>query len=316
MPNLLHTPTNPTMARARLIRDSIGLALALSLFGTAQVCRASGKVIHVNLGTFTGDEKLAPAVADTLLTDLAKSSRISVSRSHATARQGQAGGSCVLTGSCVVYNGAVAINARVVDAATGRTLPGAAESVTGPKSEVFTLVHSLAGKLTARVTGESPRGFHTVSSIPRLTSGRTVSMTEIGERVEIGDSENPVGTSVAEGYTGLIIDARGLSLDRSMSPSIRRKGGSVVWNGGEASPDYVISSGIVSYSMTIQGALEQQRAGARPLVLRAVARHETPFPSDPYIEDADAEALLHAAKRDGFLKKYHVIFVIGRKADD
>jgi hypothetical protein len=126
------------------------------------------------------------------------------------------------------------------------------------------------------------------------------------------DPADLIETVSSDGYTGLIIDARGLDLNRSMSPAIRRRDGTVVWNGGEASPDYVISEGIVTYAATMQQALDQQRAGARPLVVKAVARHETPFPSDPYIDDADAESLLKAAQRDTFLKKYRVIFVIGR----
>jgi hypothetical protein len=113
-------------------------------------------------------------------------------------------------------------------------------------------------------------------------------------------------------YTSLIIDARGLDLDRSMSPSIRRRDGTVVWNGGEADPDYVISDGIVAYAMTMREARDQARAGSRPLIIEAVSRHETPFPSDPYIDDEDADYILKAARHDGFLKKFHVIFVIGR----
>jgi hypothetical protein len=103
-----------------------------------------------------------------------------------------------------------------------------------------------------------------------------------------------------------------LDLDRSMSPVIRRKDGSVVWNGREANPDFVISDGIVAYATTMREARDQVRAGSRPLIIEAVARHETPFPSDPYVDDEDADYILKAAAHDGFLKKFRVIFVIGR----
>jgi hypothetical protein len=62
----------------------------------------------------------------------------------------------------------------------------------------------------------------------------------------------------------------------------------------------------------MQQALNQQRAGSRPLVFKAHARHETRFPSDLCLDDTDAEDRLKAAKHDSLLKRYRVIFVIGR----
>jgi TPP-dependent pyruvate/acetoin dehydrogenase alpha subunit len=88
--------------------------------------------------------------------------------------------------------------------------------------------------------------------------------------------------------------------------------GSVVWNGAGVNPDYVISDGIVAYATTMRDARDLARAGARPLIIEAVSRHETPFPSDPYVDDEDAEYILRTARQDGYLKDYRVIFVIGR----
>jgi len=411
---------------APLFRGSATLGLFLCLMNAATISQADGNVFRVNLGSFSGDDQLAPAVAETLLTDLAKSGRISVMTGPTGRSSDQEEGAYVLTGSCLVYDGSVVINVRIVDAATGRTLPGAAENVDGPKAQVFTLVHSLAGKLTARVTGDTTPSAPAIparkpaSAVPSIKPGfglpslphvnanvnlgggsrsgippvRTrppivarpappeSNVPEVGVRVDSGDpsdQRDPRDSVMAEGqtesrdrrapatrddsldasdranrseradrsdrsdrsdrggpdenplirdprsghdgrdirgegarYTSLIIDARGLDLDRSMSPSIRRRDGTVVWNGGEADPDYVISDGIVAYAMTMREARDQARAGSRPLIIEAVSRHETPFPSDPYIDDEDADYILKAARHDGFLKKFHVIFVIGR----
>lgn len=378
---------------------SAALGILLGLLLAAGPGHAAGNILRVNLGSFTGDDQLAPAVAETLLTDLAKSGRISV-LAGAGAELADRVGAYLLTGSCLVYDDNVVINARIVDGATGRSLPGAAENIDGPKAQVFTLVHSLAGKLTTRVAGNSSaapapakktagRSLPAIKPsfgvpIPRVGAsvhlghsggGRSTApvirakppivarqapsasrIPEVGARVEPGgaDDRDP---SLAEGqggdrasardrgdvpdpvddawrsgrdshdshgreagvvrgrsarYTSLIIDARGLGLERSMSPTIRRTDGSVVWNGGDANPDYVISEGIVAYATTMREARDLARAGARPLIIEAVSRHETPFPSDPYVEDEDAEYILRTARQDGFLKDFHVIFVIGR----
>ncbi len=365
--------------------------------------QAAGNPIRVNLGSFTGDEQLAQAVAETLLTDLAKSGRITVL--DARAGKDSDDGAYILTGSCLVYDGSVVINVRLIDGATGRTVPGAAENADGQKAQLFTLIHSLASKLTTRLAGEVGPGALGGTTVHKAGAGRATppsiksvlglplpkvsasvnlggggsgaspprskprpaaqesapaSRTEENElrsdRDDVGDERDPamaesqsdtrnnrsdradrgVQSSNRNGggssdrderpaarteesvrdravrYTSLIIDARGLGLDRSMSPQLRRHDGAIVWNGGEANPDYVISDGIVAYASTMREARDQARAGSRPLIIEAVSRYETPFPADPIIDDEDADYIVKAAARDGFLKKYRVIFVIGR----
>lgn len=393
-----------------LFRGYATLGLLVGFLYAAAQCQAAGNIVRVNLGAFSGDDQLSRAVAETLLTDLAKSGRIAVLNGRGTDHED---GAYILTGSCLVYEGNVVINARLIESSTGRTLPGAAENVDGPKAQVFSLVHSLAGKLTVRLTGDSGTPPPAVAKKPSIGMGlpslkpslglplphtnanvnlgggragippvRTkppvvvtqappsVPIPEVGVRVDNGEVADDREPEMAEGqpeqrdrvvrsetrdereqmdrgetsdpiqrsprsghdshvvsprihqeetgrdrdsrYTSLIIDARGLDLDRSMSPVIRRKDGSVVWNGGEANPDFVISDGIVAYAGTMREARDQARAGSRPLIIEAVARHETPFPSDPYVDDEDADYILKASAHDGFLKKFRVIFVIGR----
>jgi hypothetical protein len=112
-------------------------------------------------------------------------------------------------------------------------------------------------------------------------------------------------------YTGLIIDATGLKIERSMSPKIRRVDGSVIWAGEDANPDFVIDKGIVGYAVSMSLAKENPRAGANPLIIRAVARYNGDnFHSDPEISVRDANLLIQEASKEGFLKKFNVIFVI------
>jgi len=367
-----------TAAHVPLFRGSATLGLIFSLIGAGSQSRAAGEPIRVNLGSFTGDENLSRVVAETLLTDIAKSGKISVLDARAGGEREE--GTYLLTGSCLSFEGNVVINVRLVDGSTGRTLPGAAENAEGPKSTVFSLVHGLAGRLTNRLGADAlpPQGAAPAkpsagrATLPSVKPGLGLPLPHVSaginlgggkssstvtrskppikpeeaelknERAEVGDDRDPV---MAEGqgdvrgdrgeshndkrerpatrfedpdrergarYTSLIIDARGLGLDRSMCPVLRRRDGSVVWNGGEANPDFVISDGIVAYTNSMREARDQARAGSRPLIIEAVGRHETPFPSDPLLDDEDADYILKSAPRDGFLKKFRVIFVIGK----
>ena len=112
-------------------------------------------------------------------------------------------------------------------------------------------------------------------------------------------------------YTGLIINATGLKIERSMCPKIRRTDGSVIWSGDDANPDFVIDKGIVGYAISMSSAKGNPRSGTNPLIIRAVARYNGDnFHSDPEISVKDANLLIQEAAKDGFLKKFDVIFLI------
>lgn len=319
------------------------------------------KTIPVQVGAFTGgDSELAQAVSETLLTDLAKSDRITILDSRQASVRGALSPVYVLTGSCLSVDDNLVLNVRLVEAATGKTLPGAAENMDGPRSEVFTMVHTLASHLNTRLTAlrvvstpvarvsASPNTVRLASTanvrLPRLSLPSGGSTLETGGR-GTSDNETALGGVAGDGaerqarlssgrtkepldsyrdedcdtgnernthYTGLIIDMRGLGAERSMSPRLRRADGSSIWTGGEAAPDFVIEEGIVVYAATMRDARKLERAGSHPLVIEATRLHDTPFPSDPILDDEDADYLLKAARRDGFLKKFRVVFVTGR----
>lgn len=110
--------------------------------------------------------------------------------------------------------------------------------------------------------------------------------------------------------TGLIVDCRGLGVERSMSPKIRLESGSEVWGTVSVNLDWLIEKGIVAYANTLRDAFGIDRAGANPLVISAVGRAGGNFRSDPVVTDDDAERLLRANSRYGFLSQYRVIFIV------
>ena len=95
-----------------------------------------------------------------------------------------------------------------------------------------------------------------------------------------------------------------------MSPRIRRDDGSTIWAGEEATPDFAIEQGIVAYARDMESAVRHSRAGRNPLIIRAIARHDNAFRSDPILAEEDADLLLTRARRDGFLKRFNVVILI------
>src|SRR5205085_12565526 len=91
--------------------------------------------------------------------------------------------------------------------------------------------------------------------------------------------------------TSLIVETRGLKIERCMSPRLLRTDGSEVWGSVKVDPDWLIAHGIVSYAHSIAEARRLDRAGNNPLILRAVGRGSSRFNADPVLSEADVETL-------------------------
>lgn len=309
-----------TISPGRVCRRAL-LTAGVSIGVSLAACSAfAASPIPVRVGSISAaDPNLAHAVKETLVTDLAKSDRLTLLAGSNVPTSAPA--AYTLTGSCLFVDQTVIINLRMVNAA-GHTVPGAAENVEGPRSEVFKLVHSLAAKFTTRLAGGS-----TTAASPRPSS-KHVELAVDREEAEIppagapleanrgSDRPSPRVDSDREErsghYTSVIIDARGLGLERSMSPRIRRKDGSTVYDGGDCTPDFAIEKGVVGYACRMSAAREMDRAGSRPLIIEAKDRYDQPLSGDPLISDEDAEFLARAGRRDGFFKKFNVIFLIDK----
>jgi hypothetical protein len=111
-------------------------------------------------------------------------------------------------------------------------------------------------------------------------------------------------------FTSLIVDARGLGIDRAMSPRILLPDGTELYRGEAASPDFAIESGIVSYTTQWETAKANGRAGDNPLVVRAIARADTVDKSDVVLSQEDAKRVLDEDTKTKFLKHFKVIFII------
>lgn len=114
-------------------------------------------------------------------------------------------------------------------------------------------------------------------------------------------------------YTSLVIDATGLKLDKSMCAKVYRKCGTEVWGTlkdlTDEQYDLLQDRGMVSYVVTVDEAKRNQRAGAKPLIVKAVDTQGSKLRCDVVVSDEDGDLIL-AADRDGkFLNRFSVILV-------
>jgi hypothetical protein len=94
-----------------------------------------------------------------------------------------------------------------------------------------------------------------------------------------------------------------------MSPKLYDTTGREVYGTVRVRPDYAIETGIVGYPRSMRQALQGSRAGSHPLIVRAV-RVADKFRFNPVISLEDADRILAANNRDGFLQRTAVIFLV------
>jgi hypothetical protein len=117
-------------------------------------------------------------------------------------------------------------------------------------------------------------------------------------------------------YTGLVINAKGLGVERGMSPKIYDEDGRVLYAGSDVSTEQLINAGIVAYTKDLSSAIVHHRLSihpeyplSHPLVIDALAGKDRPK-TGVVIGKSDAQALLNAIKEYDFLGRFAVVFVV------
>jgi hypothetical protein len=114
-------------------------------------------------------------------------------------------------------------------------------------------------------------------------------------------------------YTGLIVDARGLDLQPSMSPRIIAKDGRTIYSASSSDPDYVAEYGLVGYDKDLRRARNSDRLGgetANPFVVKAASVSGL-YSGDIVLDNFDATLVLMADVDGEFLRECRVTFVLG-----
>ena len=137
----------------------------------------------------------------------------------------------------------------------------------------------------------------TTSSVSAMTVSASV---ESKITVEI-NTQDPVQK---KNYTGIIVDCRGLGLQRAMSPVIKNTDGVIIYGDKNIDPDKIVDIGMAGYATSMK---EVERAGKNPLIVKAISVAN--FKCNPVISMSDAEKVLIANSVDNFLDEANVVFL-------
>ena len=106
------------------------------------------------------------------------------------------------------------------------------------------------------------------------------------------------------GFTGLVVDCRGLGLKPVMSPVIKNADGQPIYGYKNLDYDRVVSEGMAAYTNNPD---KLPRAGSNPLVVKAVSLDN--HNGNPVISVADANRVLMENSKSGFLENLKVVFL-------
>ena len=112
----------------------------------------------------------------------------------------------------------------------------------------------------------------------------------------------PSGRAVG-GYTGVIIDCRGMGLRPVMSPVIKAESGRPIYGYKNLDSDKVVASGMAAY---VRNEADATRAGSNPLRIRAIG---VDAGANPVLSAEDARRVLIENSATGFLDATNVVFI-------
>jgi hypothetical protein len=144
--------------------------------------------------------------------------------------------------------------------------------------------------------------------IKRIASIKTVLPVKNG-----GASSDTLSKS--PGFTGLVVDARGLELYPTMFPRIYDESGQEVYGAAFASREFAVEAGMIRYGADIETAVHEPRVADNPLVVKGL-RTTQPGHSDIIISNADASKIRASSEHLSFLKKCRVLVVISPKESE
>ncbi|MBR2179199.1 MAG: LPP20 family lipoprotein [Selenomonadaceae bacterium] len=162
-----------------------------------------------------------------------------------------------------------------------KEIPGGGYEVT-MQVPIFGVQNSVASAVM------TPSTDPTVPTVPETFPAPTVTVPSVG------------------GYTGLIIDCRGLGLKPVMSPVIKNNSGVPIYGHKNLNPDKVIAQGMADYTYDTNTGIA--RAGSNPLIVKAVSIDGN-LRGNPVVSTEDANKILTENNISHFLENTNVVFV-------
>lgn len=176
----------------------------------------------------------------------------------------------------------------------------------------------------ARVVSEEFDGgiYHVVMAVPRYGAGsvadvvyRDVLKSTSAEPMDTPSAdyeEDTTDVTSSTGYTGLIINAKGLPLERTFCPGIFDTNGRAIYGVRNVDPDYAVAHGVAAYAEGEEAWTDAEigngRAGTNPLIIQAVGlRERTKHQCDVVVSVEDGDRILAENQKSGFGARYAVV---------
>ena len=112
-----------------------------------------------------------------------------------------------------------------------------------------------------------------------------------------------------QAYTGVVVDARGLGLERVMSPRIYDETGRIIYGNMYIDPDMVVHKGMVDYTASSEFEaikIGHSRAGTNPILVKAIGLKD--FNANVVISKVDADMILAMNIQGNFFANTSVVF--------
>lgn len=128
-------------------------------------------------------------------------------------------------------------------------------------------------------------------------------------RISTRTGQEGIRPSDDSGFTGLIIDARGLGVRPILNPLIVSEQGHAAYSPVYISREFAVQNGVCKYMCSLDHALTEKRIGIRPLVFKGL-RKEGKLNDAIVISMSDYLTLEKTFERHSFLAECRVVIVI------
>lgn len=128
----------------------------------------------------------------------------------------------------------------------------------------------------------------------------------------LGDTEVRKFKATAGTFTGVVVDASGLGLEPTFSPIIYDTNGRAIYGVKNIDKDFAISQGMVWYVGGLNQLAACSRAGANPIIVKAVTVKSGPNSVNPVnvvVSPEDGDRILLANENSSLLENCQVVFV-------
>ena len=123
------------------------------------------------------------------------------------------------------------------------------------------------------------------------------------------DTDRSTSSPGASAFSGLIVDARRITVQPALMPIIRDERGEEVYSAAFVSREYAVQNGVIQYSRDPEAAAVKARVGANPLVISALDTVGDEH-SQLVVSDADAARVRGAYENLSLLKQCRVSVIV------